>query len=84
MGPTTFRSRSTKELGLGGTWPRWETIPQVGLWLNTPQKLAGTRSEPPMSEPISSGVTPAARAAAAPPDEPPGVRVGSHGLLVTP
>ncbi len=37
-----------------------------------------------MSEPISSAVIPLARAAAAPPDEPPGVRVTSQGLLVTP
>ena len=44
----------------------------------------GLRMEPPMSEPSSSGVRPAARAAAAPPDEPPVVRVVSHGLLVTP
>ncbi len=40
--------------------------------------------EPPMSLPSSSGVRPAATAAAAPPDEPPAVRAVSHGLLVTP
>ena len=45
--------------------------PPGGLVAKTPQKPAGTRSEPPMSEPISSAVTRAARAAAAPPDEPP-------------
>lgn len=56
----------------------------MGLWLNTPQKPAGTRSEPPMSEPISSDVTCAARAAAAPPDEPPQVRARSQGLFVVP
>ena len=49
-----------------------------------PQKCAGQRIEPPMSLPSSSGVNPAATAAAAPPDEPPGVRVVSHGLLVVP
>ena len=42
----------------------------MGLWEKTPQKLAGTRSEPPISEPISRGVMPTASAAAAPPDEP--------------
>jgi hypothetical protein len=37
-----------------------------------------------MSLPSSSAVKPAATAAAAPPDEPPGVRVASHGLPVLP
>ena len=36
------------------------------------------------SPPWASGTTPAATAAAAPPDEPPGVRVVSHGLRVGP
>src|SRR3954453_5333018 len=42
------------------------------------------RTEPAMSLPNSSEVRPAASAAAEPPDEPPGVRVRSHGLLVAP
>ena len=46
--------------------------------------FAGSRIEPPMSEPISSGVKRAASAAAEPPDEPPGVRSMSHGLHVVP
>ena len=37
-----------------------------------------------MSLPSSKGVNPAATAAAARPDEPPGVRVRSHGLPVVP
>ncbi len=37
-----------------------------------------------MSVPISRSVTPAASAAAEPPDEPPGVRVTSCGLFVVP
>ena len=40
--------------------------------------------EAPISEPISSAVMPVANAAAAPPDDPPGVRVKSQGLLVVP
>ena len=40
--------------------------------------------EPPMSLPSSTGVSPEATAAAAPPDDPPTVRAVSHGLLVTP
>src|SRR5436190_18698591 len=42
------------------------------------------RTEPPPSVPIPSGPRPAATAAPAPPDEPPGVTAGFHGLRVTP
>ena len=42
------------------------------------------RSEPPPSLPWASGIIPAATAAAEPPEDPPGVRSGSHGLRVTP
>ena len=38
--------------------------------------------EPPISEPASKPVKPAARAAALPPDDPPGIFVISQGLLV--
>ena len=37
-----------------------------------------------MSEPISSADMPVASATAEPPDEPPGARSKSHGLLVVP
>src|SRR3954464_9191934 len=40
--------------------------------------------EPPVSEPKAAGANPAATAAALPPLEPPGTRVGSCGLRVTP
>ena len=42
------------------------------------------RSEPPPSLPCATGSIPPATAAAAPPEEPPGVRVVSHGLRVGP
>ena len=42
------------------------------------------RIEPPPSLPWASGTMPAATAAAAPPEEPPGVRSVSHGLRVGP
>src|SRR3954471_17203073 len=42
------------------------------------------RTEPPPSVPIASGPRPAAAAAPAPPDEPPGVRSVFQGLRVTP
>jgi hypothetical protein len=50
----------------------------------TPQKEAGMRIEPPMSEPLASVAVPDARAAPAPPDEPPTPNSGFHGLRVTP
>ncbi len=49
--------------------------PAVGLRLHTPQKAAGTRTLPPMSEPRPRGEAPAATNAASPPEEPPGVRL---------
>jgi hypothetical protein len=48
----------------------------------TPQNAAGWRIEPPVSEPSATMVSPAATAAALPPDEPPGTRVRSQGLWV--
>src|SRR5678816_3325838 len=60
------------------------TRPNVGFRPASPQKLAGMRIDPAPSEPIASGPSPAATAAAPPPVEPPGVRVGSHGLRDSP
>ena len=42
------------------------------------------RIEPPPSLPVQIGIIPDATAAAEPPDEPPGVRSGFHGLRVVP
>ena len=49
-----------------------------------PHSAAGWRIEPPVSVPIAHGASPAATAAALPPDEPPGTRVRSHGLSTGP
>ena len=51
---------------------------------NTPQHAAGIRIEPIPSLPCATGTRPAATAAAEPPDDPPGVRLRSHGLWVMP
>ena len=59
-------------------------MPSVGLCPTTPQQAAGMRIEPAPSVPSASGPTPAAIAAAAPPEEPPQVRVVSQGLSVVP
>ena len=42
------------------------------------------RIEPPISEPVASGVEPAARDAPDPPEEPPLVKAAFHGVEVTP
>ena len=81
IGPITARSPRPGIAGVcGGPEPRCGMRSRLGLCENTPQKCAGARSEPPMSEPSFNGTKPVASAAAAPPDEPPGVRVGCHGL----
>ena len=56
----------------------------MGFTPTTPQSAAGWRIEPPVSDPSASGANPAATAAADPPLEPPGTRVGSCGLRVAP
>src|SRR5581483_3358697 len=48
----------------------------------TPHSAAGWRMLPPVSEPSAYGASPAATAAADPPEEPPGTRSRSHGLRV--
>ena len=50
----------------------------------SPQAAAGIRIDPPPSDAVAAGTSPAATAAAEPPDEPPGVRVASQGLRVMP
>ena len=61
-----------------------EMRPRLGFSPTRPQQAAGIRIEPPPSLPWATGTMPAATAAAAPPEEPPGVRSRSHGLRVGP
>ena len=61
-----------------------EIRPRAGFSPTSPQQAAGMRIEPPPSLPWATGTMPAATAAAAPPEEPPGVRCRSHGLRVGP
>ena len=60
------------------------TRPNVGFIPKMPLNEQGMRIEPPPSVPIVSGPMPAATAAALPPEEPPGVFAGFHGLRVMP
>jgi hypothetical protein len=59
-------------------------LPADGLNPHTPHRCAGPRIEPPTSLPRSNAESPAATAAALPPELPPGVRARSHGLFVRP
>ncbi len=52
-----------------------------GLRPTSPQHAAGMRIDPPPSLACAIGTTPAATRAAAPPEEPPGVRSRAHGFL---
>lgn len=60
------------------------TRPTLGRRPTTPQKLAGLRSDPPMSEPCASHAIPVASATAAPPDEPAADCEVFHGFRVAP
>src|SRR3989344_1852406 len=64
--------------------PYRETAPYVGFKPTTPQKAAGWRIEPPVSDPRAAIAICAATAAAEPPDEPPGTRLVSWGFFVGP
>src|SRR3546814_20357863 len=53
------------------------TVPGEGRKPVTPQKAAGMRKEPPVSDPVPTGSMPSASATAEPPDEPPQIRFGT-------
>jgi hypothetical protein len=71
-------------VGASGKTPSVGTSPNVGLKPTTPQQAAGMRIEPPLSVPRAASQSPAARAAADPPLEPPGIRLLSSGLTTSP
>ena len=54
--------------------------PRAGLSPTSPQQAAGILIDPPPSVPWAAGTIPAATAAAAPPEDPPGVRSGVPGV----
>src|SRR4051812_45640513 len=58
----------------------WRTRARVGLSPTSPHSLAGMRIDPPPSLACAIGTSPAATAAADPPDDPPVECAGFHGL----
>src|SRR6202041_2853316 len=69
MGPLVERS-----IQPGGLGPPAGTRPRLGFIPERPQQALGIRMEPPPSDPVARGTIPAASAAAAPPEDPPGPR----------
>ena len=59
-------------------------MPRLVFRPTSPLQAAGIRTDPPPSLAPAAGTMPAATAAPDPPDEPPGVRVTSHGLRAGP
>ncbi len=70
--------------GASGTTPSAATRPWVGRSPKIPQKLAGTRTEPPVSDPSAKSHSPPATADADPDDEPPGTHPGAALLTGVP
>src|SRR5436305_10602768 len=78
IGPTWSK------LGASGKQPLVGTRSKVGLKPTTPQQAAGMRIDPPESVPSAASASPAARAAADPPLEPPAIRPGAIGFGTVP
>ena len=84
IGPSTGISWNDAGPSAPGIDVQLGTTPCDGFSEAMPQHVAGFRSEPPMSLPRPIGDMPAANADASPPDDPPAVRPGCHGLRVRP
>ncbi len=68
------------KLGAIGITPAVDRRPCVVRSPHNPQKLAGTRTLPPVSVPIAKSHSPCATALAEPEDEPPGTRSHAAGF----
>src|SRR3954468_18918336 len=64
--------------------PYRDTRPYVGVTPTTPQKDAGCRIDPPVSDPSDTTAVPCATPAADPPLDPPGTRSSATGLRTGP
>src|SRR5262245_1525365 len=65
---------SVSRSGESGNTPSVGKRPQELFQPTIPQSAAGTRTDPPVSDPIANGASPAATAADDPLDDPPGAR----------
>src|SRR5690606_10919790 len=91
---TIASSRVLQSRGVRAIGPTWSRVHDrgivptvgtrslVGFRPTVPHSPDGIRIDPPVSVPKAAGASPAARAAADPPDEPPGVRSSDHGFFV--
>src|ERR1700736_3552923 len=91
MSPTRFSvlaSRASQptvsKLGAIAMIPATDKRPNVVRRPYRPQKLAGTRIDPPVSVPSAKSQSFAATADAEPLEDPPGTRVGAFGLIGVP
>lgn len=75
---------TVSEPGACGSIPARLTRPWVVRIPYSPQKLDGTRTEPPVSVPSAASHSPCATAEAEPEDEPPGTRSGARGFSGVP
>ena len=66
--------------GDSGQTPSVAIWPRVGLKPMSPVQAAGMRTLPPVSVPSATSASPAATAAALPPDDPPTVHPGAAGF----
>src|SRR2546423_3030329 len=74
--------RANGPTAAAGNCPEPGMRPGVGFNPAIPQKCAGIRIDPPISDPTPAAEHPEAIAAASPPDDPPGTRDKLKGLLV--
>ena len=89
--PTTERSSASlvnqpavSKLGAMALPPSSDTRPKLGRIPHKPQKEAGIRTDPPVSEPTAKSDIPAVIAAAEPEDDPPGNLPGARKFIGVP
>ena len=82
--PSRANQPVVSDVGAWGSMPSTGTRPWVGRMPNRPQKLAGTRTDPPVSVPSAVSHSPDATADAEPELDPPGTRSGAAGLSGVP
>src|SRR5262245_6734446 len=75
---------TVSNVGANGITPATEMKSCEGRSPHTPQLLAGTRTDPPVSVPSAKSAKPQATADTDPLDDPPGTRSGARGFSGVP